>query len=73
MNLYWEKTASWYWFAGGFCLNIYMLAGNWVSAGLHLSIVPLYIDLHVLWFVVSLMSRARGEMIHEAELAYKEG
>lgn len=60
-------SGSRYWNAGPLCLNIYTLAGTWISAGVHLSIVLLYVDLHVGWWVISLMSRERGEWLREVE------
>ena len=61
-----------YWYLGRLCVNVYALAGTWISFGVHLSIVPLYIDLHILWFVITLMSNKRGVEIHGEEKLYKE-
>jgi hypothetical protein len=56
-----------YRYFGPLCLNVYTLAGWWASLGVHLSLRPCYVDLHLLWWVVSLMSRKRGEWLHEVE------
>jgi hypothetical protein len=60
-------SASRYWDIGPLCLNVYSLAGTWISAGIHLSIWPLYADFHIGWWVISLMSRKRGEWLREVE------
>jgi hypothetical protein len=60
-----------YWLFGPLCINMYTLAGAWLSAGLHLSIVPLYADIHVGWWIVSVMSRERGEWLHQTEAEYE--
>lgn len=67
-----EAQGSWWIYLGPITLSVYMLAGRWISCGIHLSVVPLYIDLHMLWFVISLMSTTRAKEIYDYEEAYLE-
>lgn len=57
---------------GPVSVNVYTLAGPWLSAGMHVSVVPLYVDVHIGWWVISVMSRKRGEWIREAEESYEQ-
>ena len=63
---------SWYRFIGPVCLNVYTLAGPWFSLGFHISFRPLYFDLHLLWFCITVMSRARGQEIHACDYLAEE-
>ena len=62
-----DLHASRYWFAGPLCLNVFADVRPQASLGVHLCFVPLYVDLHALWFIVSLMSRARGLELQQAD------
>lgn len=50
-----------YMYCGSLCLSAVMLLGPWLSLGLHVSIKPAYVELHILWFILCLQSRTRGE------------
>lgn len=63
---------SWVWIMGRMSISVLMLAGLWVSIGVHVSIVPTYVEFHVLWFVIAIQDRARGEEQKEAEKAWLE-
>lgn len=58
---------------GPISIELSTLAGFWVSLGIHLSISPLYVDFHVGWWCLSIMSRRRGVEIRGYEEAYLEG
>lgn len=45
----WEYEATGWSDFGPLSLNIYSLAGRWFSFGFHLSIVPLYVDIHIIF------------------------
>jgi hypothetical protein len=60
-------AASWQLCLGKLSINILMLAGAWISLGIHVSMVPLYVDVHFLWFIVTFQSRARGDAQKENE------
>ena len=69
------ETSRWWYIGELAAANVYQLPGPWLSLGVHLSAKPLYVDLHVGWWVVSLMSAARGHEIqdvHEAAYFYSE-
>ena len=66
----WELEGSWWLTLGPIGISLYLLAGRWVSLGVHLSIVPLYLDIHCLWFVTSIMSRKRAREFYADEAAY---
>jgi hypothetical protein len=62
-----------YWFVFRYiAISIYILAGRWISLGFHLSFVPLYVDLHIGWFILSIMPSKRSEEIMYDEEAYLE-
>ena len=46
---------------------MFQLPGAWVSFGVHVSIVPSYLDIHILWWIFSVMSKNRGCELQEAE------
>lgn len=54
-------AATWHLPLGPVSVNILMLAGAWISLGIHVSIVPAYIDIHFLWFIITIHSRSRGD------------
>lgn len=68
-----ELEGQWWIYLGKLVISFYVLAGRWVSLGFHLSFVPLYVDLHVIWFIVSFMSREHAAEIHEFSELYREG
>jgi len=51
---------SWYVNVGPLCCSVMLLLGWWVSLGAHVSLWPLYVDVHVLWLTFTVQSRARG-------------
>lgn len=64
---------SWFLFFGIGCLSIFHLPGAWVSLGIHISIKPAYVDLHIGWWIISIMSVERGEDLREADLVAIRG
>lgn len=58
---------------GDIAIELTTLAGLWASLGVHLSIWPLYIDIHFLWWILSIMSKERSIEIRGYEEAYEEG
>lgn len=67
-----EVEGSWWLYLGSLAVSIYLLAGRWISLGIHISIVPLYVDIHFLWFVISIMSLKRAQEFYDGEEAYLE-
>lgn len=53
-------------------MSFYTLAGAWFSLGLHVSLRPSYVDIHFIWFIISVMSRERGCELQEAEYSNAE-
>lgn len=67
-----EIEGSWWIDLGPIVISVYLLAGRWLSLGIHISFVPAYIDLHVLWFTLTIMGRAQAAELHSDEEAYLE-
>lgn len=53
-------------------ISIYTLSGFWFSLGIHISIIPLYFDIHLLWWTISVMGEKQAKLIKEATDAYCE-
>ena len=63
---------SHYWYIGRLCISLYTLAGLWCSLGVHVSIVPLGLNVHIGWFILSLCTKEQGLEMQEAEYANAE-
>lgn len=63
------------WLIGPVSVGVLVLFGAWMSLGVHVSVVPFCIELHILWFVVGFYNRERGEEIRrdEGEWIEEEG
>lgn len=46
---------------GAVCLMLFTSIGKWASLGIHISLEPPCIDLHLLWWTISLTSHDHGE------------
>lgn len=66
------RFASKHIFLGPICISLTMILGYWLSLGIHVSIVPAYVDIHFLWFVVTLQGKERGKFQEENENEWKE-
>lgn len=51
-------------------VNVVMIGGWWLSLGVHIDIIHVRIDLHVLWFEISVMRPADGEDYRAKEIEY---
>lgn len=67
----WHESSR-FWYIGGVAVSFYTLAGAWISLGVHISLKPCYLDVHFLWFIISIMSRERGEELQDAEYSNAE-
>jgi hypothetical protein len=67
-----EIQGSAYLYLGPLCITFYWLIGFWLSAGVHLSLWPLYADIHILWITITLQSRKRGEAMERCDKEYFE-
>lgn len=56
----WFERTRYYYF-GKFCLLVFTRIGAWCSVGIHLSISPPCLDLHIGWWMLSLTSRRHGK------------
>lgn len=54
-------------FIGKACVIITLLGGWWVSFGFHISLLPPYIEIHLGWFMFTLMSKKQGEDLQAQE------
>ncbi len=66
------KFGSWYLFLGPVCFTLVLLLGYWLSFGLHLSIRPLYLDIHFLWFIFTIQGKDRGRFQQENDAEWVE-
>jgi len=60
-----------WWMLGPVAVELTMNAGLWLSLGIHLSIKPLYVDIHFLWWILSIMTEARAKRIQGYEAMYE--
>lgn len=63
---------SWYLFLGPACFTLVLLLGYWLSLGVHLSLRPMYLDIHFLWFIFTVQGKERGEFQQFNDLEWSE-
>lgn len=63
---------SWYLFVGKICFTLVLLLGFWISFGIHISIWPLYVDIHFLWFIFTIQGKSRGEFQKSNDLEWHD-
>jgi hypothetical protein len=62
------RSRFWYWWK--LCFSVYYRPGWYVSLGVH---IGRDLELHLLWWIVMLLSRERGYELEEADRWYLKG